>query len=163
MKTKSNVQPLSQAAIDVCLRTNRVGVLSLTDGTTPYGIPLAYFYEDGTIYLTIARAGRKMDYIRQNKKVSFLVYDIPEGFGAPGKTYWTSVICEGELENITAPEELTRAVRAGERHMGMPAGTWDRILQMTLANPQSSNFWKIRVLQYGGRGVDDEKIEFESE
>jgi nitroimidazol reductase NimA-like FMN-containing flavoprotein (pyridoxamine 5'-phosphate oxidase superfamily) len=162
MKTKSNVQDLSKDAIESFLKKNRVGVLSLAAGEAAYGIPLAYFYEAGTIYLTISRKGRKLAYIDKNKKVSFAVFELPEGFGAPGKMNWTSVICDGVLENITDPDAITRAVRAGEKHMGMQAGAWDKLLEMVLKQPGDSNFWKISNATYGGRGVEDEQIEFEA-
>lgn len=162
MKTKSNVEDLSRDAIEAFLKKKRVGVLSLADGAAAYGIPLAYFYDAGTIYLTISRKGRKMAFIDNNKGVSFAVFEIPDEFGAPGKTGWTSVICDGVLENITDPAELTRAVRAGERHMGMPEGAWDKLLEMVLKQPGPSNFWKICAATYGGRGVEDEKVEFEA-
>ena len=162
MKTKSNVQDLSMEAIEPFLKKNRVGVLSLADGEAAYGIPLAYFYEAGTIYLTISRKGRKMNFIDKNKKVSFAVFELPEGFGKPGKTSWTSVICDGVMENITDPDAITRAVRAGEKHMGMPEGTWDKLLEMVLQRPEDSNFWKISNATFGGRGIEDEKVEFEA-
>jgi len=161
MKTKSNVRDISKTEIDDFLQQQRVGVLSLTDGQSSYAVPLAYFYENDTIYLTIGRSGRKMDYIQTSKKVCFVVYWVPEGFGAPGTMHWTSVICDGILENITEPEEITRAVRAGEKHMGMPEGTWDRLLEMTLKKPEASNFWRIRVKQFGGRGVENFTEEFQ--
>ena len=162
MKTKSNVQNLSVEAIESFLQRSRVGVLALADGGAPYGLPLAYFYDAGIMYLTMSRTGRKMDIIGKNKKASFTVFAIPDDFGAPGKTNWTSVICEGELENITEPAEITAAVRAGERHMGMPAGTWDKLLEMVLLNPDQSNFWRIASPRFGGRGVENERIEFEA-
>ena len=162
MKTKSNVQDLSKAAIEAFLKKNKIGVLSLADGAAAYGIPLAYFYDAGTIFLTISRKGKKMAFIDKNKKVSFAVFAIPEDFGTPGKTNWTSVICDGMLENITDPDEITKTVRAGEKHMGMPSGSWDKLLEMVLQKPGDSNFWKISNATFGGRGVEDEKIEFEA-
>jgi nitroimidazol reductase NimA-like FMN-containing flavoprotein (pyridoxamine 5'-phosphate oxidase superfamily) len=162
MKTKSNVQELSRQAMESFLRKNKVGVLSLADGKAAYGIPLAYFYDAGTIYLTISRKGKKMAFIEKNKKVSFAVFKLPEAFGTTGNTSWTSVLCDGVLENITDPDEITFAVRAGEKHMGTPAGAWEKLLEMVLQNPQDSNFWKIAGATFGGRGVEDEKIEFEA-
>jgi nitroimidazol reductase NimA-like FMN-containing flavoprotein (pyridoxamine 5'-phosphate oxidase superfamily) len=161
MKTKSNVQDLSRQAIDALLKANRVGILSLADGTRPYGIPLAYFYDEGTIYLTISRKGKKMAFLEKNNRVSFAVFSVPAGFGAPGRMSWSSAICDGVLENITDPDELTRTVRCGERQMGMPEGTWQKLLEMTLQQPEHSNFWKISDAAYSGRGVEDEKIEFD--
>lgn len=160
MKTKSNVQTMPQAAIDRFLSENRIGVLCLPDEKNPYGIPLAYFYEPGTVYLTLGRSGRKLACISRNPHAAFTVYRVPEAFGSPGSMSWTSVICEGVLENITDPDELEKAVRTGERHMGVPEGTWEHLLQMTLKNPGQSNFWKLSVTAAGGRSVEDEKVEF---
>ena len=161
MKTKSNVQNLSKDEIDDFLSSNRAGVLSLTDGTSTYGLPFAYFYGDGTIYLTISLKGRKKKYIENNNNVCFTVFHIPDDFGKPGKTSWTSVICEGVLEAIKEPEELKKAVHVGEKHMGMPEGSLEKLLQMILKDPENSNFWKINLSSLGGRGVENEKIEFE--
>ena len=102
-----------------------------------------------------------MEYVHNNKNVVFTVFNISEGFGMPGKTGWSSVICEGVLENVRNPEELTKVVRAGEKHFGMPEGGWEPLLQMTLKDPTKSHFWKIRITSAGGRGVEDEMIEFE--
>jgi hypothetical protein len=44
--------------------------------------------------------------------------------------------------------------------MGMPEGTWDKLLEMTLKKPEASNFWKIKVTESGGQGVEDFKEEF---
>ncbi len=152
---------MSSDAIDAFLRSHSAGVLSLTDGLTAYGIPLAYFYNERHIYLTLGRSGRKMKYVNPGGSVSFTVFDIADGFGSPGKTGWTSVICEGSLEHLSDAEEITRAVRAGERHMGMPEGTWEDLLQMTLRTPEHSNFWRIYPTRIGGRTVADEEIVFE--
>ena len=158
MKTKSNVRDLSAQEIDDFLSGQRVGVLSLNDGKSSYAIPLAYFYEQGAVYLTLGGEGRKMEYISTNRNVCFTVCRVPENFGAGGMS-WTSVIADGILERLTDPGDITRAVRSGEKHMGMPEGTWDRLLAMTLKNPQESNFWKVRVTHAGGRGVEDFKEE----
>jgi len=161
MKFKSNIQDLSESAIDDFIKTSKAGVLSFAHEKTPYAIPLGYFYGDRTIYLTLGPTGRKMEYVHKNKNVSFTIFSISEGFGIPGKTGWTSVICEGVLENVRNPEELTKVVRAGEKHFGAPEGSMEPLLQMTLKDPEKSNFWKICITSVSGRGVEDEKIEFE--
>lgn len=161
MKFKTNVKTLSRAESDAFLKTRRVGVLSMTDGTTSYAIPLAYSYDGSNIYLTMANHGRKAGYFNSNKNVCFTVYWTPEGFGAPGKMGYTSVICDGELEHIAKPDEITRAVRVLETQMGYPAGALDKLLEMTLKKPEMSNFWKIKMTQIGGKGVEDFKEEFE--
>ena len=42
----------------------------------------------------------------------------------------------------------------------MPAGTWDKMLEMTLKKPEASNFWRIKITDIGGQGVEDFKEEF---
>jgi nitroimidazol reductase NimA-like FMN-containing flavoprotein (pyridoxamine 5'-phosphate oxidase superfamily) len=161
LKTKSNAHNLSKDEIDDFLSKNRAGVLSLTDGMSPYALPFAYFYGDSTIYLTISLKGRKKEYLKKNKNVCFTVFRIPDNFGTPGKTSWTSVICEGVLEAVKEPEELKKAVRIAEKHMGTPEGSLENLLQMILKDPGNSSFWKINLSSLGGRGVENEKIEFE--
>lgn len=160
MKTRSNTQQMDKAAIEQFLKSSKVGTLSLHDNEVSYAIPLAYSYDRDAIYLTMGHTGRKADCIRQNRNVCFVVYWIPEGFGAPGKMNWTSVICDGALEHLTDPEAITRAVRIMEAHMGMPEGTWNNLLDMTLKNPAGSNFWRVNVTRFGGRRVEDEFVEF---
>jgi nitroimidazol reductase NimA-like FMN-containing flavoprotein (pyridoxamine 5'-phosphate oxidase superfamily) len=161
MKFKTNVKTLTRAEIDEFLKSHRVGVLSMTDGKTTYAIPLAYSYDGENIYLTMANQGRKSQYLKDNMPVCFIVYWIPEGFGAPGKMSYTSIICDGVFDHITDPEKLSAAVRTLEKQMGYPAGAMDKLLEMTLKNPQKSNFWKIKITSLGGKGVEDFKEEFE--
>jgi uncharacterized protein len=161
MKFKTNVKTLATDEIDAFLKSQRVGVLSMADGKTPYAIPLAYSYDGKAIYLTMASQGRKVQYLKDNSAVCFVVYWIPEGFGAPGKMSYTSILCDGVLTHIVDPGELTNAVRTLERHMGYPPGAMDRLLEMTLKNPAMSNFWKISLTAVGGKGVEDFKEEFE--
>jgi len=55
------------------LRDTWWGVLSMVDGERPYAIPLNHAYVDGRILLHGALEGRKLDCIRRNPNVSYLV------------------------------------------------------------------------------------------
>jgi nitroimidazol reductase NimA-like FMN-containing flavoprotein (pyridoxamine 5'-phosphate oxidase superfamily) len=147
-----DITTMTKAEIEDFLSQQKMGYLSLTDGETPYSIPLAYFYGDGCIHITIRPEGRKMAYIAKNKNACFVVCWVPEGFGMQKRNY-ISVICDGVLEHVTDPEELRKAVRAGEKHLGMPEGAWDGLLEKTLKNPEASSFWAIRVKAFGGKRV----------
>jgi len=147
-----DIKTMTKAEIEDFLSTQKMGFLSLTDGETPYTIPLAYFYDDGCIHITIRPEGRKMAYINRNKNACFAVCWVPEGFGLQKRNY-TSVICDGVLEHVTQPEELRSAVRAGEKRLGMPEGAWNAMLEKTLQNPESSSFWRIKVKAFGGKQV----------
>lgn len=93
------------------LENGKYGVLSMAakDGT-PYGVPLNYFYipEEHAIYFHCFIKGRKLDYLKENRRVSFVVIGqeeiIPEKF----VTHYESIILTGCASFITEDEEKTR-------------------------------------------------------
>ena len=161
MKTKSNVRDLTKEETVDFLKSQRVGTLSLNDRESSYAVPLAYFFNDDTVFLTLGPEGRKHNYVKANQSVCFSVFEVKPGVAGATSMCWKSAICDGKLERITEPDELTRTVRLGEKAMGMPEGTWQKLLEITLKNPSSSNFWKIITTSIGGRGVEEFKEEFE--
>jgi hypothetical protein len=68
-------------------------------------------------------------------------------------TTYKSVICDGKLKRITEPKDIEKAVRNAEKHLGLPAGTWDGLLESTLKDPASSFFWKVHITEVGGRAM----------
>ncbi len=159
MKTKSNVRDLTKEEIDVFLKEQKVGTLALTNGKNAYAIPLAYSYDNWVVYLTLGGGGRKADYFEKNKNVCFSVHWLPSNYGK-GNNAWKSVVCDGELSRLTNPDEITKAIRVLEKHVGMPANALDNILAMTLKKPLESNFWMVNIKDAGGRGVENFKEEF---
>ncbi len=153
---EDRIKTLSRPEIDDFLKSQKVGLLSLTDGQSAYSIPLGYSYDGENIGITIRNEGRKMAYINKNRNVCFVVYWIPEGFGMQKMAY-KSVICDGKLEQVTDPEDITKAVRNSEKHMGLPEGAWNSLLEMTLKSPENSFFWRIRLTDVGGKSVEDAK------
>jgi len=97
--------------------------------------------------------------IKKNRNVCFVVCWTPENFGLQNMT-WKSVILDGMIEHVTDPDGIRKAVQTGEKHLGMPGGSWDKVLEMTLKKPEASNFWKIKPTQVGGKGVEGFKEEF---
>ncbi|PIE55581.1 MAG: 5-nitroimidazole antibiotic resistance protein [Dethiosulfovibrio peptidovorans] len=84
--------------------------LSLFDGEWPYVIPLSYGYSEGHLYFHSAKAGKKIDIIRENPRTSFAV-DV-ETICAPESRIETgsvppyrSVIGYGEIEIIPDDQE----------------------------------------------------------
>jgi nitroimidazol reductase NimA-like FMN-containing flavoprotein (pyridoxamine 5'-phosphate oxidase superfamily) len=149
---KYEIKDLSRKEVDDFLKSQKVGLLTLAGDRKPYAVPLAYSYDNGIIYLTMRPIGRKMEHISKNRSACFVVFWMPADFGLTNMK-WTSVICEGELEQITDRDGVTTAVRAGERHMGLPEGSWDRLIEGTMQNPSQSGFWKIMVQAVGGKSM----------
>ena len=146
---KREIKTMSKDEINDFLSSQKIGVLSLNENNSSYSIPLAYSYDKENIYLTLGPQGRKMECIKKNKNVCFVVYDQPPSEG--GIPEWRSIICNGTIERLTTPESITTAVRTGEKHMGMPEGTWNGLLEKTLQAPEASCFWKVKIAKINGK------------
>ena len=87
------------------LTDNRFGVLAFA-GDKPYAIPVAYTYIKGTMVFAMLRAGRKMGYIKKNPNVCFNIWQMGTQSTTPSlkEQRYSSVILEGELEEVTATE-----------------------------------------------------------
>ena len=100
-----------QITRDECIRILKEeprGVLSVTgDNGYPYGVVLDHWYceEDGRLYFHGAKTGHKLDAIRKNDKVSYLVWD--KGYRKEGE--WAlnikSVSIFGRMKLVTDEEK----------------------------------------------------------
>lgn len=93
------------------LQNGTYGVLSTCSlAGVPYGVPVNYVYvpAERAIYFHCFVAGRKLDNLRENDRVSFVVVGeqqiMPERF----VTHYTSVLVEGHAALIVDPEEKTK-------------------------------------------------------
>jgi len=112
-------QITDETAIRAILDKAQVLHLAMIDGDRPYVVPLHYGYSliDGrlTLYLHSAKEGRKLDVLRQNDRVAFVLEtdlapisggDIPCKYGAA----YASVMGEGRATILTDPAEKTDAL-----------------------------------------------------
>ena len=110
---------IDETAIRSILDRAKVLHLAMIDGDRPYVVPLHYGYTltDGrlTLYLHSAKEGRKLDVLRQNDRVAFVLEtdlapisggDIPCKYGAA----YASVMGEGRATTLTDPVEKTDAL-----------------------------------------------------
>ncbi len=110
---RRNKQQLSPERVEEILKRGTAGTLAvLGDEGYPYAVPLSYVYHNGRIYFHCARAGHKLDAVRNCDKVSFCVIDqneiVPEKF----TTYYRSVIVFGRAREVSDPTELMDAMKA---------------------------------------------------
>ena len=95
-------QALSPEECAAVLAHGTAGVLALSgyDGY-PYAVPLSYVFDGGRLYFHCAKAGHKLDAIRQNNRASFCVVGqdqiVPEEY----TTYFKSVIIFGTMAALT--------------------------------------------------------------
>jgi nitroimidazol reductase NimA-like FMN-containing flavoprotein (pyridoxamine 5'-phosphate oxidase superfamily) len=101
---------LNQDEIDKVLRTHRIGRLACTVDDCPYIVPINYAY-DGTFIYAFSGAGHKIDVMRRQPNVCFLVDEID------GPSTWKSVVAHGQYEEVVADRDrqaaLSRLVHSG--------------------------------------------------
>lgn len=110
-KMRRGAQQLSAEQSIEILNKCTSGILSLAgDNDYPYGVPLSYAFNDGTIYFHSAVEGHKIDGIKRNDKCSFCVIAqddiLPEKF----TTLYKSVICFGKINLVEDETEKRNAL-----------------------------------------------------
>lgn len=93
------------------------GVLSVLDENGyPYGVPISYVYDSGTLYFHSALSGQKIDAIHHTEKASFTIICKDELHPEAFTTYYRSVICFGRVRILdSAPEKLHALYLLGKR------------------------------------------------
>ena len=84
---------MSDEDINRLLIRGREGVIStINDNGYPYSIAVNYVHLNNKIYFHCARQGQKLDNIKRDEKVSFLIYDNVEVLGEKLNTLYQSVV-----------------------------------------------------------------------
>lgn len=105
---------ISQAQINALLHTERRGVFAVNgDGGYPYAIPVNYYYDEPgqKLYFHGSKVGHKIDAVRKDDKVCFLVYGnetVREEAWAP---FLESVVIFGRCRLVQDFEESKEKTR----------------------------------------------------
>ena len=95
--------------MEVLLEQMPVGRLAVTTEDGPYIVAVNYLFIDGSIYFHSGLSGRKLEAIRADSRVCFLVDEIgPQVLWEGGcgiSQIYKSVICFGKAELIESPLE----------------------------------------------------------
>ncbi len=126
--------------IDI-LQKGEYGVLSMCTPTNEgYGVPLNYAYHKENVYFHGAKEGSKLNYLRNNNKVSFCVVGktklLPSVFG----TLYESVIVSGSATEVEGAEKREALQQLIEKYSGdyVPEGNeyiekmYDRVMVIKL-------------------------------
>lgn len=111
-KMRRNATQITDEECIKLLKEAKRGVLAvLGDEGYPYTVPLNFVYSDGHIYFHSAKAGHKLDAIRQHDKVSFCVLN--DGIREENDWWYhfTSVIAFGRIREIESEDERDRYLR----------------------------------------------------
>jgi uncharacterized protein len=107
---------LERFEIDEFLRKGFWGVLALSNGDEPYGVPIIYGYDDdGTFYIANG-PGKKIEMMLKNPNVTLTVVEV-EDYGRK----WRSVIAYGQVELVDGITEKLHALNALRKQIPRPA------------------------------------------
>ena len=96
------------------LTDSYTGILAMCHDEEPYAVPINHAYVDGKLYFHCRATGRKLDMIRANPNVCYVVNnyfgdlnDFKDGVRCHGD--WESVIVYGKARVLEDPDELREA------------------------------------------------------
>ena len=101
------------------------GVLVLANDNEPYAIPINHGYKDGSFYFHCGVSGKKLDFIRKNPGVSYVIskyFGKPEDHAKSMKCHgcWESLIVYGTAKIIEEREEQRQAFKIFMEYYGNP-------------------------------------------
>lgn len=135
---------MNDAGIDEVLTETGIGVLSMSEGGEPYGVPLSFGYDGNDrlyfVFLGASTELRKEAYAEQASVASFTTFDVdPDGS-------WRSVIVAGPLDRITIDEwDVAREALADNAYRSNLFS--DHEIQ------QNPNVWALEIRDRSGRAV----------
>ena len=98
--------------MELVLEQMPVGRLAVTTGDGPYVVAVNYLFFDGSIYFHSGLSGRKMEALRADSRVCFLVDEIgPQVLWEQGcgiSQIYKSVVCFGKAEFVEGQVEKKR-------------------------------------------------------
>ena len=112
------IETLDDAACRALLGRQRLCIMSVVDGTEPYGVPLYYGFDGTTIYLGVAE-GRKTQVLDANPAICLTVTEIAAGEA------WSSVQVTGRaewLEGADRERGVAVLMEHNRRVRGLQAG-----------------------------------------
>jgi nitroimidazol reductase NimA-like FMN-containing flavoprotein (pyridoxamine 5'-phosphate oxidase superfamily) len=156
MMSDKNAPNLDRLEMERVLGEQDTGCLCLCRDQEPYGLPVSYAYLDGAIVFHCARAGRKLDIIRDNPRVCFVVSRHPDPakpHAAEGrcKYRFESVLCFGRARVVDDPGERLEILRRFKAHFYKRLGLGDSEDPVTEEAAQKVGCVVITVSEMTGR------------
>ena len=104
-------QALTPEECATILEQRTAGVLALSGNDSyPYAVPLSYVFDGDHLYFHCAKAGHKLDAIRQNNRASFCVVGQDQIVPKEYTTYFRSVIVFGTIRILEDAAEKRVAI-----------------------------------------------------
>ena len=136
------------------IEKSKVCRLAMTDGDSPYIVPLNFGYtwenEELTLYFHGAREGMKLDILKKNPAVCFEMdcgHQLIEADDPTGYSYaYESIIGSGSVVFIDDPQEKTRVLNILMKHQAGKEGFTlpDAVLEKTCV-------YKVEAVSFTGK------------
>lgn len=91
------IDELTRKQCSEFLGRTSLGRLACSAGDQPYIVPLVFAHDDAKYLYSMATFGQKIEWMRENPKVSVLFDEIV------GESHWTSVVVNGVYEELAGP------------------------------------------------------------
>jgi nitroimidazol reductase NimA-like FMN-containing flavoprotein (pyridoxamine 5'-phosphate oxidase superfamily) len=98
------IRDLSDAEIREFIGRNSFGHLACARENVPYLVPIHYVYEEPYVYIFTTQ-GKKSDIIAVNPNVCLQIEEVAD------EKNWTSVVVDGEAEEIYSKDERDKALK----------------------------------------------------
>ena len=99
------------------------GVLSMSVDDEPYALPLNHAYVDGRFYFHCANAGRKLEVIKRNPRVTYVISkyygdsaELAKALKCHGD--WESIVAQGRARIVSEDAELIADMRTYMAYYG---------------------------------------------
>ena len=124
MKKKINFEKNNEECEKMIINTFN-GLLVLANDNEPYAIPINHGYKDGSFYFHCGMTGKKIDFIRKNPRVSYVIskyFGKPEDHVKSMKCHgsWESLIINGTAKILEEREEHRLAFKIFMEYYGNP-------------------------------------------
>lgn len=126
---RSDRELTDRADIDDVINRARICQLALCKNSVPYVVPMNYGYADGCLYFHSAKEGKKIDILRSNNTVSFVIYVderlVASDVACKWSTKYKSVMGAGKAFLVEGPGEKEAALAIIMRHYSKKEFTFD--------------------------------------
>lgn len=123
-------QMLPEAETREIVARGTIGILGVNgDDGYPYTVAVNHVLVGDKIYFHSAKAGHKIDSIKNDPKVSFIVVDKDEVVSREYTSYFRSVIAFGKAHIVEDEEEKKKAFRAiSEKYCAADLDRYDEVM-----------------------------------
>jgi len=147
---REDKQIINRAKIDEIIKKSEVCRLAFAKDNIPYIVPISFGYDGQSIFAHTAKTGRKIDFVKANKRVCFeFDTDVKTIEDETVACKWTSsyksVIGYGNMTEITEFDEQENAINQIMLHYS--GRKWHFNAQML----KSIKLWKIEIDEISGK------------